>query len=81
MPFTTPIRTLSEANTQNIRNRISIGTSWVKAFNNKAKIFIKRNISSLIVNFEDQDREGLTEALKLPYYHGIVKDIVDVNFV
>jgi len=51
------------------------------SLNIKAKSFIKDNISSLIINLEEQDREGLTEELKLPYYHGIIKSMIDINFV
>ncbi len=47
----------------------------------ETKNFIKENISSLIVNFEDQDREALTEILKLPYYYSIVNDMTDIKFV
>jgi len=53
----------------------------INSFNNESKNFIKENISSLIVNLESQDREGLLEILKLPYYHGIIKYIVDVKFI
>ncbi len=53
----------------------------INSFNNESKNFIKENILSLIVNFENQYREGLVEILKLPYYHGIVKYITEVKFV
>lgn len=46
----------------------------------KAEEYIKSNISSLIMNFDEQDIEGIKSILQLPYYHGIIKDMVDVKF-
>ncbi len=43
--------------------------------------FISDNISSAIYQYDEQDVEGITQLLRLPYYHQIVNDIVEVNFV
>jgi hypothetical protein len=43
--------------------------------------YIKTNISSLILKFDEQDVEGIKQVLRLPYFHGIVSDIVEVKFV
>jgi hypothetical protein len=50
-------------------------------FSTRAIAYIKENISSLIIDFEEQDIEGINQMLRLPYYHGIAKEIVEVNFV
>lgn len=51
------------------------------SFNNEANDFIKSNISSLIFDIEQNDIEGITHLLLLPYYHGIIKEIIDVKYV
>jgi hypothetical protein len=43
--------------------------------------FLKVNIQHLIFDFEEQDIEGIKLLLQLPYYHGIIKDMIDVKFV
>ncbi len=43
--------------------------------------YIKTNISSAVFEFNKQDIDGIDQLLRLPYYHGIIKDIVVVNFV
>jgi hypothetical protein len=43
--------------------------------------YIKTNISSLIVNFDQQDIEGLEQLIRLPYFYGMIKDIIDIKFV
>lgn len=43
--------------------------------------YIRSNISSFVFKFDEQDREGITQIIRLPYFHGMVKDIVEVKFV
>jgi len=43
--------------------------------------YVKSNISSLIVNFDQQDIEGLEQLIRLPYFYGIIKDILEVKFI
>lgn len=50
-------------------------------FTERAKEYIKTNISSLILDFAPNDIEGINQLLRLPYYHGIIDDIVEVKFV
>lgn len=50
-------------------------------FNIEANDFIKSNISSLIFDIEQNDIEGINHLLLLPYYHGIIKEIIDVKYV
>ena len=43
--------------------------------------FIKKNFSSITYKFDERDIAGINELLQLPYYHGLIKDLVEVNFV
>lgn len=45
------------------------------------KNYIAGNISSLIFDFDGQDVEGIEQIIRLPYYHGLIKDIVEVKFI
>jgi hypothetical protein len=45
-----------------------------------SKDYIKENISSAIFEFGENDIEGLNQLLRLPYFHGIIKDIIEVKF-
>ncbi len=47
----------------------------------KAKSYLKENISSFVIDFTDQDIEGVSQLLRLPFYHGIINDIIEVKFV
>jgi hypothetical protein len=42
--------------------------------------FISVNIQHVVYDLEDQDIEGIKTLLQLPYFHGIVKDMVDIKF-
>jgi len=44
-------------------------------------IYFQSNISSLIIEFDKQDAEGIEQLLRLPYFHSIVNDIVEINFL
>jgi hypothetical protein len=46
-----------------------------------AKKYIAENISSLVLEFEEQDVEGIKQLLYLPYYHGLINDIVEIKLV
>ena len=43
--------------------------------------FIKENISKVFYSLADQDIEGINQLIRLPFYHGMLKDIIEVNFV
>jgi predicted solute-binding protein len=45
------------------------------------KEFIKENFASLFFEITESERFGLEEMLKLPYYQGLVDDMVEINFV
>jgi len=43
--------------------------------------FLTVNIQHLVFDFDEQDLEGIKLLLQMPYYHGMIKDMIDVNFV
>lgn len=70
------LKNISEA----IYNKIESG-NFGNNFSEGSKAYIMQNISSLIVNFDDNDIEGIKQLIRLPYFHGIIKDIVEVKLV
>jgi hypothetical protein len=45
------------------------------------KTYIIDNISSFVIDFDDQDVEGINQITRLPYFYGMIKDIIEVNYV
>jgi hypothetical protein len=43
--------------------------------------FISVNVQHLVFDFDEQDVEGIKLLLQLPYYHGLIKDMIDVKFI
>jgi len=43
--------------------------------------YFAANMSSLIFNYNEQDIEGIEQVLRLPYFHGIIRDIIVLNLV
>jgi len=43
--------------------------------------FLSVNIQHLIFDFDEQDMEGIKQLLQLPYFHGMIKEMIDVKFV
>jgi hypothetical protein len=43
--------------------------------------FLSVNIQHLVFDFDEQDIEGIKQLLQLPYYHGMIKEMIDVKFV
>jgi len=43
--------------------------------------FISVNIQHIVFDLEDQDLEGIKSIMQLPYFHGILKDMIDIKFV
>lgn len=43
--------------------------------------FIKENISKVFYSLADQDIEGINQLIRLPFYHGMIKDVIEVKFV
>jgi predicted solute-binding protein len=50
-------------------------------FNLKSSEFIKENFNSITYKLDEQDITRINELLQLPYYHGLIKDLIEVNFV
>ena len=50
-------------------------------FDFKSLEFIKENFNTITYKLDEQDIAGINELLQLPYYHGMIKDIIEVNFV
>ncbi|MFC2103227.1 hypothetical protein ACFLSS_02240 [Bacteroidota bacterium] len=53
----------------------------IKNIDEKSSAFIKEHSNSVIFNFENQDITGINELVRLTYYHGLIKDLFEVNFV
>lgn len=47
----------------------------------QAMEFIVSNIQHLIFTFDEQDVEGINLLLQLPYYHGLIKEMIDIKFI
>jgi len=43
--------------------------------------FLSVNIQHLIFDFDEQDLDGIKQLLQLPYFHGMIKEMIDVKFV
>lgn len=50
-------------------------------YNMNTMDFLRTNFNSIYYKFDQQDKTGVTELLRLPYYHGLVEDIVEVKFI
>jgi hypothetical protein len=53
----------------------------VKNYLPSAMDYLKDNISSLIYEFETQDIDNIHQLIRLPYFYGIIQDMVDLKFV
>jgi hypothetical protein len=53
----------------------------LKDFTQTSLDFISVNIQHVIFDLEDQDIEGIKAILQLPYFHGILKDMIEIKFV
>jgi len=51
------------------------------AFPQTSLDFLSVNIQHLVFDFEDQDREGINQLLQMPYYHGMIKEMIEVKLV
>jgi predicted solute-binding protein len=62
-------------------DKIKYNNSLTDNYNLKSSEFIKENFNSITYKLEEQDIAGINELLQLPYYHGLIKDLIEVNFV
>lgn len=42
---------------------------------------IKQEFSSFVFEFDSMDLDGIAQLIRLPYYHGMIKEMVDIKFV
>lgn len=56
-------------------------TDLLKEFTQTSLEFISVNIQHIVFDLEDQDLEGIKSLMQLPYFHGILKDMIDIKFV
>lgn len=47
---------------------------------NELRNYLFDNFQSVYYDFTELEMEGLAELIKLPYYHGITKDLIDIKF-
>jgi hypothetical protein len=59
----------------------TIDKGELDGYSNETKEFFKSNASSLIMEFDEMDIEGINHLLRLPYFHGIIKDLIEIKFV
>ena len=57
------------------------GYDFGKNLTERTEEYIKTNISSLVIDFEINDIEGINQLLRLPYYHGLINDIIEVKLI
>lgn len=50
-------------------------------FTQLSKDFINVNIQHIVFDFENQDLEGIKNILQMPYYYGIIKEMIEIKFV
>ena len=43
--------------------------------------YFAANVSNLIFKYDEQDIEGIEQVLQLPYFHGLINDIIVLNLV
>lgn len=51
------------------------------SFNDDTNEFIKSKISAVVFEFDQNEIDGISHLLLLPYYHGIINEILDVKYV
>ncbi len=81
----------SEESLQNfeevIQNAVELLNENIQDYLTKLKLdtklhdFISNNLNSLYYDFTENEREALEELLKLPYYHGMIEELVEIKFV
>lgn len=51
------------------------------SLNENSRELIKNNLNSVYFEMTDSEVDGLKELLQLPYYHGLLDDMVEIKFV
>ena len=50
------------------------------SFSDKTLTYIRQNVSSLVLELGNQDIEALNQIILLPYFHGVVKEIIEPKY-
>ena len=50
-------------------------------FSEEVNAFIRNNLNTVYYEMTKNEEEGLNELLRLPYFHGIIGDIIEVKYV
>jgi hypothetical protein len=94
--FVNPLRELccrvkSEESIKEFNNRIENlsrkvydkveSKDFASEFSDVSREYIKSNISSLILDFDKQDVEGINQLLRLPFFYGLIDNMVEIKFV
>jgi len=69
----TEVDSIIEDNVEDYLTRLSLEPA--------VKAFLAENISTIYYDMTTNEEMGLTELVRLPFYHGIIKDIIEVKFV
>lgn len=62
-------------------NSAKVFESLSGQFPQSSKNYLAENLQHVMFSFDEQDLEGIQQLLQLPYFHGIVKDMIDAKFV
>jgi len=54
---------------------------WDFRLSPEAKEFFRDNIPHVVYEFDDQDKEGINQILRLPYFHGMTDDLMEVKYI
>lgn len=47
----------------------------------KSKEYFISNISSMVIDFAQNDIDGISQLIRLPYFYGLINDIIEPNLV
>lgn len=63
-----------------IYNSIETGNLPLNFSDDVIKYF-QKNVSSIVYDFDPNDVDGIKQLLRLPYYHGLIENIVEAKFI
>jgi len=50
-------------------------------YSDAIKSNIKQEFSSFVFEFDSMDLDGIAQSTRLPYFHGMIKEMIDIKFV
>ncbi len=65
---------------ENIEKELNVILSKL-SLTEESKNYIRSHFNQVYFEMTDNEREGLTEMLKFPYYKGILEDMIEIKFV